>query len=126
MAYPGTKGDYSEKPVETITFKTNTLIDTIFFSKQKKKPCWITSTSGSTTTLFSVSPSGQLLPIAVIRWTGASNDESKKADVTVEMDGNIFTADKFGRKPGNSKYDSAFLSRIHAHNLKLLLARVTV
>ncbi|PVG01233.1 hypothetical protein CPB86DRAFT_795226 [Serendipita vermifera] len=102
MAVSDPKVDNSPKPVDIITYKTTTLIDTIFFSKQRKKPCWITSTSGPTTTLFSVSPSGQLLPVAVIQWTSTSSNESKKSDVMVEMNGDTFTADKFGRKPGNA------------------------
>ena len=75
------------------------MLDTIFISKAKKKPVWITVTTGSQTTLFSVSSAGKLIQAAAIQWQ-AQIKGSKKTEVMVEIDGDTFPADRFGRQSG--------------------------
>jgi len=84
---------------EILYYQNSSMLDTIFINKSKKKPAWITITAGPQTTLYSVSPSGKLNPAAIIEWAGKAKG-SKKSEVTVQVDGETFPADRFGRPSG--------------------------
>ena len=92
------------KSADRLTLSDPSLIDTIYTSKHKKRPVWLTSTLGPVTTLFSVSSSGRLDSFAAIHWdTGVA-----KSDIRVEMGDESLTAERFGMKTqgflgGNTK-----------------------
>jgi hypothetical protein len=88
------------QPVEILVFKHKnaSLLDTVFFSKAKKKPSWITSTTGPITTMHAVDRNGRLNEVAKIHWY----QEGINSDVMVETNGELFGAEKFGRKKGHS------------------------
>lgn len=87
----------SSTPADVLHYENSSMLDTIFVSKLKKKPAWITITKGSQTRLFSVSASGKLNETAIIHWQ-AQVQGSKKAEATVEINGEIYPADRFGRQ----------------------------
>jgi hypothetical protein len=88
------------QPVDILVFKHKnaSLLDTVFVSKAKRKPSWITSTVGPTTTMHAVGRNGRLNEVAKIHWY----QEEKNSDVMVEINGELFAAEKFGRKRGHS------------------------
>jgi len=88
------------QPVDILVFKHKnaSLLDTVFFSKAKKKPSWITSTTGPITTMHAVDRNGRLNEVAKIHWY----QEGINSDVMVETNGELFGAEKFGRKKGHS------------------------
>lgn len=98
------------KPVEELSFKGLTFLDAIFMSKTRKKPVWATTTDGSKTTMWRVSRVGKLEEVAAIRWhlapdhgSGLSNTtpNTPRKDILVEVNGEVFPAEKFGKKNGN-------------------------
>jgi hypothetical protein len=86
-------------PAEVLFYQNSSLLDTVFVNKSKKKPVWITVTSGSQTTLYSVSPSGELTSAAMIEWDSKGNG-SKKSEVTVKFGEETFSGHKFGQPSG--------------------------
>ncbi|CAG7850892.1 SubName: Full=Uncharacterized protein {ECO:0000313/EMBL:CCA68261.1} [Serendipita indica DSM 11827] len=83
------------KPADRLVFSDPALIDTIYTSRHKKKPTWLTSTIGPVTTLFSISSNGTLRSFAVIHW---DTNAPSKSDIQVEVNGQTVTAERFGVK----------------------------
>ncbi|CAG7850891.1 SubName: Full=Uncharacterized protein {ECO:0000313/EMBL:CCA68262.1} [Serendipita indica DSM 11827] len=110
----------SESPkdaVETLVFKNNSLIDATFTSRKQRRIVWATLTSGTSTTLYSVSPHGKLEAAASIHWHRAGSHLSLRnsAQSTVELEGNEFTIEQFGWRVRRG----AFLSGIKSNYFTL-------
>jgi hypothetical protein len=88
------------QPVDILVFKHKnaSLLDTVFVSKLKRKPSWVTTTTGPITTIHSISRRGQLKEVAKIYWY----QKGKNSDVMLEINGEVCAAEKFGRKKGHS------------------------
>jgi hypothetical protein len=97
------------KPVDILSFKNHSMLDTIFVSRLTKKPSWITITTGSETTLFSVSTVGHLHEEAVIDWSGDERGKPKKG-VTIKIGDETYPAERFGQRDSgiftNPKYEA--------------------
>lgn len=98
---PGPQSDAAAKVVDVLVYKNGRLLDTVFTSKIKKRPTWITATAGPITTLYSVSRTGRMEEAAAIHWPDPSHKkEAAKASITVVINGETFPSEKFGRKRG--------------------------
>ncbi|KAG8769814.1 hypothetical protein FRC16_006554 [Serendipita sp. 398] len=86
------------KPADNLLFKESTLIDTIYSSRVKKRPCWLTSTSATKTTLFAIAGSGRLKEKAVIDWASSPSESTTKSEVMVEVEGERYPAERFCKK----------------------------
>lgn len=95
-------GDFTTltaSPADVLYYENPSMLDTIFVSKSKKKPVWITITTGPQTSIFSVSSSGKLSQTAAIHWQ-AQIQGSKKTEIMVDIQGDTFPASKFGQQTG--------------------------
>jgi hypothetical protein len=95
--------------VEELSFKSLTLLDAVFTSKLKKRPAWATTTIGPKTTIWRVSRVGKLEEVAAIRWNSVpdsslhstpSSKTGSQRTVLVEINGELYPAEKFGKRSG--------------------------
>lgn len=95
--------DPTVKPVDVLSPRGSRPLDAVWVRKSTKRPNFVTITSGSTTTLYSVRGNGALNEKAVIRWEGASDADAKKPNATVTIEGREYPAESFGRTNSGSR-----------------------
>ncbi|KAG8827894.1 hypothetical protein FRC17_007677 [Serendipita sp. 399] len=109
------------KAVDSLVFKDDggLILDVLITSKAQRRPAWLTSTTGSKTSLYAVSTVGRLEQMAAIHWAGV--DESSKPNkgqvVMVEMGGKLSRAEDFCVKASGSFGRSSTYS-FHSGNLR--------
>lgn len=86
------------KPLDVLSFKNYSLLDTFFVSKRTKRPAWVTVTVGPVTSLHSVSNAGYLNEQAQIHWPSEVNGKSKKTPVAIRIGDEILPEETFGQR----------------------------